>query len=251
MNIDNPHFCQPDWPVANVLAFNTTRQHPHRDKPPVTDFDSFNLGTHVGDDIGRVENNRQALKEFLPKGSQIQWLEQVHGNTVVEVHCHSEQPLVADAAVTRNPDVTLAVMTADCLPILLSCGQGKEVAVIHGGWRPLLAGIISNTLQKMQSRNTELYAWLGPCIGEQAFEVGAEVRQAFVGQSAMFDAAFKSTGQGKYLGNLALIAKLQLNSVGVQQVSAVNHCTYAMEQRYYSYRRNAITGRMAAFITRL
>ncbi|WDE10710.1 peptidoglycan editing factor PgeF [Thalassomonas haliotis] len=251
MNINNPHFCQPDWPVANVLAFNTSRLHPLKDNPPVSYFDSFNLGAHVGDDIKGVEHNRQALKGFLPKASQIQWLEQVHGNTVVEVYDHSEQPRVADAAVTRNPDITLAVMTADCLPILLSCGQGKEVAVIHGGWRPLLAGIISNTLQKMQSRNRSLYAWLGPCIGEQAFEVGAEVRQAFLGQSAMFEAAFKPSGQGKYLGNLTLIAKLQLSSLGVKHISAVNHCTYTMAQRYYSYRRNGITGRMAALITRL
>ena len=251
MNTNCPYFVQPNWPVENVLAFNTTRLHPLKEQTVKTGFDSFNLGAHVGDNLSRVEGNRQALKAFLPKGSQIQWLEQVHGNNVDEVECYSQQPLVADAAVTRNPDITLAVMTADCLPILLSCAAGKEVAAIHGGWRPLQAGIIAKTLDKMQSPNMSLYAWLGPRIGEQAFEVGAEVRQAFVGQSTLFEAAFKPGGRGKYLGHLALIASLQLQRAGVNNIYDVNHCTYAMEHEYYSYRRDGITGRMASLITRL
>ncbi|WP_201778306.1 peptidoglycan editing factor PgeF [Thalassomonas viridans] len=251
MNINNRYFCQPDWPVAKVLAFNTSRLHPLKDEPLVAPYGNFNLGAHVGDDIAKVEDNRRLLKQFLPESSQIQWLEQVHGNTVAEVLRHNEHPLVADAAITRNPEITLAVMTADCLPVLLTCAEGREVAAVHAGWRPLQAGIIAGTLEKMHSPNKGLYAWLGPCISERAFEVGAEVRQAFVEQDAMFDVAFKPSGQGKYLGNLPLIARLQLSSLGVKHIHAVDHCTYAMQQRYYSYRRDGTTGRMAALITRL
>ena len=259
MTINNPHLHKPQWPVKNILAFTTTRKHPSALStsvtpsiiPSMSPYDEFNLGFHVGDKTGRVSTNRSVLKAFLPKQNKIQWLEQVHGADVIEVTRHTEQALIADAAITREPDIALAVMTADCLPILLSSVDGKEISVIHGGWRPLFLGIIANTLQQMKTTNNKIHAWLGPCISEQVFEVGGEVRQAFVAQSDDFIRAFENIGQDKYLANLSLIAQIQLKSLGVQHSYRLSHCTYQQKDEYYSYRRDGVTGRMATVIARL
>ncbi|TWX50676.1 peptidoglycan editing factor PgeF [Colwellia hornerae] len=254
-----------EWPVHNVLAFTTTRLHPQKETLSPNHsyssvYDQFNVGTHVGDNLERVNRNRHSLLAYLPKKTNIQWLEQVHGNKVVTIESHSITPLVADAIITRQKNIALAVMTADCLPILLTAVDGSEIAAIHGGWKPLAKNIITNTVNDMQTANENIIAWLGPCIGEYAFEVGEEVKCAFESQSEKFTSAFSVTREqltlpkpadnGKYLANLAMIAKIQLNALGIHQVKHLNHCTYADEQQYFSYRRDTITGRMVSIICR-
>ena len=247
------------WPMANVQAFSTTRLPPNfqATEPNINTantFADFNLATHVNDQVEKVAKNRALLRHYLPSNCQIQWLTQVHGDQVAEVEQFEEQAIVADAAITRNKNIALAVMTADCLPILLADKAGTEIAVIHAGWRPLLANIIEKTVQKMQSQPNDLYAWLGPCISQQAFEVGAEVLAAFSQTLLPYQGAFieKSKNNShlaeKYLFDLALVAKQQLALLGVNNIEHLAECSYQNPEKYYSYRRDAITGRMASII---
>lgn len=240
--------------AENVLAFQTTRIIPNTICPntacgdQIEPYQYFNLGLHVGDCAQQVQKNRQSLQKLLPENAKIQWLEQVHGNEVVEIHQVSTKAIVADAAVTDKKNTCLAIMTADCLSILLVSKSGDEIAAIHGGWRPLAANIIMNTLDKMKTPNEDVCAWLGPCISKNAFEVGAEVKTEFVQQNECFNSAFTAKANGKYLADLHKIARLQLASLGVNQISALSECTYANTDKYYSYRKNAVTGRMATLI---
>jgi len=259
------HIHKVDWPVQKVLAFTTTRRLPQElhsvsIKPHFNSYDHFNLGEHVGDKPENVSKNRRLLLELLPSNSKIQWLDQVHGNKVVTVESHSTTPFVADAAITKQKNITLAIMTADCLPILLTATDGSEIAAIHCGWKPLAKDIIAKTVDKMQTSNENIVAWLGPCIGKLAFEVGEEVKIAFESQSEKFKSAFsvisppsnvKTPEKVKYLADLAKIAKYQLKALGINNIHHLNHCTYSDEQQYYSYRRDHITGRMASFICRV
>lgn len=261
------------WPTANVLAFTTTRLPANNQQvsnnPPssqsnivnTTDslsaFDAFNLGSHVGDCANTVIQNRKSLLKYLPVSTKIQWLEQVHGNNVVEVENHESRAVIADAAITRSLHIALAIMTADCLPILLSNKDGSEIAAIHGGWRPLAANIIERTITTMHSPADELFVWLGPCIGPAFFEVGEDVKQAFCQISTKFELAFQpltrrknDNEQVKFLANLQLIAELQLLALGVENVAKMAECTYEHSDKYYSYRRDEKTGRMASIICR-
>jgi len=228
-------------------------------------FDNFNLGLHVGDVAEKVTYNRNKLKEYisqqlavqhsaesikLTEPLNIQWLEQVHGSHVAEVSTASSHAITADASITRQRNIALAIMTADCLPILLSHKEGREIAAIHGGWRPLAANIIEKTIEKMDSNPTELVAWLGPCIGNEAFEVGAEVKEAFTQQDKIFSTAFVKQENGKFLADLHKIAQIQLKSIGVRDISCLDECTYQRTDKYYSYRKEQVTGRMASIICR-
>ena len=272
------HIVDVDWPVAslceNVKAFTTTRQ-PAGNTALKSSYGSFNLGLHVGDDPRRVNANRVSLNNFLPKGTNIQWLNQVHGADVAVIEQYQDQyqqqyknqqqvePVTADAAVTRMPNVALAVMTADCLPILLSDKSGQVVAAIHGGWRPLAQNIIKRTIEKIGISGDQLVAWLGPCIGPAAFEVGEEVKLAFTELHTATADAFKPVQssisaqqkeairqQSKYLADLHQLATVLLNAAGVTAITRLEHCTYSMPERYYSFRRENITGRMATVICR-
>lgn len=235
--------------AENILAIQTTRVAPvNGSKNTNSPYQAFNLGLHVGDYSALVEKNRQCLHQLLPKDTKIQWFEQVHGAKVAEIFDASDQAITADAAITSNKNTCLAIMTADCLPILIASKYGDEIAAIHGGWRPLAANIISNTLAKMNTSNENLFAWLGPCISAKVFEVGSEVKAAFVQQDECFNLAFIPTGNGKYLADLHKIARLQLEKLGVNQISVLPECTYANTDKYYSYRKNAVTGRMATLI---
>ena len=232
-----------------VLALQTSRISPIENNADDNfPYQGFNLGLHVGDEPSLVDQNRQYLESLLPERTKIQWFDQVHGNDVVHVTSVSQQPITADAAITHNKDVCLAVMTADCLPILLAAQQGGEVAAIHGGWRPLAGNIISNTVNKMNTPTTELLAWLGPCIGNTAFEVGGEVREAFVSQNPLLSQAFIAKDNGKFLADLTIIAQVQLEQLGVKQISVQTKCTFLNSDKYYSYRKSATTGRMASLI---
>ncbi|MDX2368241.1 MAG: peptidoglycan editing factor PgeF [Colwellia sp.] len=233
---------------TTCISPNNTSGEPNKDNTP---YKNFNLGLHVGDCAKQVEHNRQCLQKLLSSKTRIQWLEQVHGNTVAEISRVTKKTIVGDAMVTREKNIALAIMTADCLPILLISNQGDEIAAIHGGWRPLVANIITNTVNKMHTPVDDIYAWLGPCIGKDAFEVGNEVQQAFVAHGNEYTQAFHQQDNGKYLANLHKIATLQLNSLGIKLISTLPECTYSKPEKYYSYRKNATTGRMATVITLL
>ncbi|MAG77070.1 MAG: hypothetical protein CL811_09955 [Colwelliaceae bacterium] len=263
-------YLQPiDWPADDVVAFTTSRgnvahqitdtvaEPPVSEKTSSTPYSAFNLGLHVGDELQKVIDNRRTLTEHLPADTQIQWLEQVHGNQVAEVDKVNQQAIVADAAVTDSSSTALAVMTADCLPILLSSTCGKIVAAIHGGWRPLAANIIGRTVAVMAKKLVQsgredeltLVAWLGPCIGPDAFEVGDEVRQTFIAEDSFHESAFKTTEMdGKWLCDLHQIASRQLSQFNVQQILSFPDCTFSSPDKYYSYRRDKVTGRMASVI---
>lgn len=259
----------------NVLALQTSRLSPQLAQNssinPLSSgqasstFGGFNLGLHVGDDVECVTYNRRLLSYFISQqlfekakraGTKrleqfpIQWLEQVHGNDVVTVTRVDKQAIVADASITRQRNIALAIMTADCLPILLSHKTGREVAAIHGGWRPLVGNIVAKTVAKMHSNPADIVAWLGPCIGKDAFEVGEEVKQAFTQLNEDFDNAFVLQENGKYLGDLHQIARLQLTSLGVSNIASLTKCTYHETETYYSYRKQQRTGRMASVICR-
>jgi YfiH family protein len=266
------------WPVNlsssldnKVLALQTSRLPPDLSQnssssPLLTEqvtstFGGFNLGLHVGDDAERVTHNRNVLNHFISQQLldqaeklinevDIQWLEQVHGNEVVTVINVNEQAIVADASITRQKNIALAIMTADCLPILLSHRMGTEIAAIHGGWRPLAGNIVAKTIAKMHSSPSDIVAWLGPCIGKDSFEVGEEVKQSFTQLDEEFNDAFVMQDNGKYLADLQKIARRQLVSLGVNAIASLTKCTYQETETYYSYRKQQITGRMASVICR-
>lgn len=237
----------PTWPAPiNIGALSTTRKGGYSDAP----FSSFNLGLHVGDDEQKVLANRELLASHL--ASKPVWLNQVHSSDVVivdEQFDHSKL-VDADALFTRLAQQPLAIMTADCLPILLSTECGSEVAAIHGGWRGLHAGIIEKTIDHFNTPTEKIIAWLGPAIGAQNFEVGAEVKAAFCKLSSQYQHAFQAKGNGKFLADIYAIAHIQLNHLGIFNISGGEYCTVAQQEQFFSYRREGKTGRMATLIWR-
>ncbi|WP_371373288.1 peptidoglycan editing factor PgeF [Thalassotalea aquiviva] len=234
------------WPnLANILAFTTTR----KDGVSMAPFDSFNLANHVDDEPKDVEQNRQLLRQFLPPGANIQWLSQVHSAKVVKLTAYLPEAPQADAIYTQLAQQPIAILTADCLPILLSSDNGNEIAAIHAGWRPLVANIIDNTLACFEAKPRNINAWLGPCIGPKCFEVGAEVKQQFVELYPVLAQAFTPHNE-KYLADLQLIATLLLQRAGIDNISLLAECTVSMPEHYFSYRRDGKTGRMATIISR-
>ena len=235
----------PDWPASsNVRALQTTRQGGVSRAP----YASLNLGLHVGDDRSAVAANRARLSEYLV-GDPV-WLEQVHGTRVVDAASCSpgDPPVQADASFSREPGVVCAVMTADCLPVLFCADDGSVVAAAHAGWRGLLAGVLEQTVAAMAVPANTLLAYLGPAIGPLAFEVGDEVRSAFVAADATTAAAFKPALPGKWLADLYLLARLRLAMQGVTRVYGGDFCTLSDADRFFSFRRDGQTGRMASLI---
>ena len=218
------------------------------------DYSEYNLAAHVGDDLTVVTENRAKLVEDLALPSEPVWLDQVHSDTVIYVDevlalKSSEHPLLqADASITENKGVVCAVLTADCLPVFFCNQSGTEVAVAHAGWRGLHAGVISNTLNQMKSSVDTIMVSFGPAIGPEVFEVGDEVRQAFVDKDPLNAPAFAETEKGHYLCDIYQLARNELKAVGITQVSGGNFCTYSENKRFYSYRRDGVTGRMASLI---
>ncbi len=192
-----------------------------------------------------MATNRALLAAQLP--AEPRWLKQVHGTLAVDAAMGQEMP-VADAAYTRQPGVVCAVMTADCLPILLCDRAGQVAAAVHAGWRGLLAGVIETTIHAMACPPADLLAWLGPSIGPTAFEVGDEVRQAFVAYSASAAVAFVAQGQGKWLADLPQLARQRLHALGLRSIFGGDQCTVNQPAEYFSYRRDGVTGRMATLI---
>lgn len=236
------HCIVPDWPApGQVRALQTTRQGGVSAAP----YDSLNLGSHVGDAPLAVARNRMSLNTLLP--SEPVWLEQVHGITVANADMASCLPC-ADACIARQRAAVCAVLTADCLPVLLCDRRGGVVGAAHAGWKGLAAGVIEATVQAMAVEPQHLMAWLGPAISQQAFEVGAEVRAAFVARDPQAAAAFIRGQPGKWFADLCALARLRLNAMGVTQIYGGGYCTYSDHERFFSYRRDGVTGRMGTFI---
>lgn len=233
----------PDWPApAHVKALSTTRAGGVGAAP----FDSLNLGTHVGDDPAVVAANRALLRALLP--AEPCWLNQVHGTVVVDLATAHGVP-DADGAVSRKPGAVCVVMTADCLPVLLCDRAGTVVGAAHAGWRGLQGGIIEATVKAMGVPAADIMAWLGPAIGPAAFEVGDEVKAAFVADCPAAAEAFRPAGPaGKWLADLYLLARQRLAALGVVSVSGGDACTCTEPGRFFSYRRDGRTGRMASLV---
>ncbi len=214
------------------------------------DCSEYNLATHVGDDLQAVNTNRLKLVEDLQLPSEPVWLDQVHSNKVIsaDVYASSQSIVQADASVSGSKGVVCAVLTADCLPIFFCNQSATEVAVAHAGWRGLHAGIISNTVKAMKSLANEIQVSLGPAIGPEVFEVGEDVFSAFVDKNSMNKSAFVATKKGHYLCNIYQLARIELHSVGIEQITGGDYCTYTENMKFYSYRRQQNTGRMASLI---
>lgn len=215
------------------------------------DYSSFNLAAHVGDDPVAVKANRLRLLNELQLPAEPVWLDQIHSNTVIHAdatQASDAKPVAADASVSATPGVVCAVLTADCLPVFFCNQSATEVAVAHAGWRGLHAGILSKTIEAMVSPVGELIANLGPAIGAQSFEVGEEVYQAFVDKNPSNKTAFVSNRKGHYLCDIYHLAMIELQALGVRQISGGQHCTYREKEKFYSYRRQPETGRMASLI---
>ena len=244
MNTDL-NFIKPDWPVPwHVKALQTTRSG----GVSIAPFASLNFGAHVGDDPIAVAKNRQLLSPYLP--SEPVWVNQVHGVEVIDAAASSCLQN-ADASFTTKPNVVCVTMTADCLPVLLCDKKGSVVAAVHAGWRGLCDGVIEAAVAKMQVPASEILVWLGPAIGPNAFEVGNDVREQFIAKDSQAELAFKPQGN-KWLCNMYLIASQRLNAKGVTGIygAGINDdfCTYSDEARFFSFRRDNVTGRMASMI---
>ena len=262
----------PDWPApAHVHAVCTTRAGGVSGAP----YDSLNLGDHVGDDAQHVAANRAMFQHAM--GARPVFLNQVHGTVVLQLEAHTlapklatgptrSSPAVADAALTTATGNACTIMVADCLPVLFTTLDGRCVAAAHAGWRGLAGqggvGILEATYRAFQSPalidkglvDMEIIAWLGPCIGPQAFEVGDEVRAAFVAQDAQAESFFVPLGGGKWLANLPALARQRLSKLGVKQVygndGSTQWCTVTQPSRFFSHRRDRVSGRFAVSIWR-
>jgi YfiH family protein len=238
----HPDWIVPDWPApACVRSLITTRAG----GVSVGPFASFNLGLRTGDDPQAVAANRAKLASLLPQPPR--WLRQVHGSRVVDADVLTDTP-EADAAVARRPGTVCAVLVADCIPVLLADRAGTTVGIAHAGWRGLASGVVENTARAMAGEPRGLVAYLGPGIGPAFFEVGDDVRDAFIARDAGAADAFAPHATGKWLADLFLLARRCLRRAGVDEIHGGALCTYSDAQRFFSYRRSRITGRMAALI---
>ncbi|MHB1676857.1 MAG: peptidoglycan editing factor PgeF [Sulfuriferula sp.] len=232
----------PDWPAPSLIkSLVTTRA----DGISQGVYSGLNLGDHVGDSSVDVAQNRTRLREELPGDPH--WLKQVHGATVAYAD-HLKEPIEADAAVAKRTNSICAVLTADCLPVLFCATDGSVVGAAHAGWRGLAGGVLEQTVEMMEHLPQQIMAWLGPAIGPAAFEVGDEVRAVFVADLPQSAAAFKGIGTGKWLADIYTLARLRLQRVGVTHIYGGDLCTYKDAERFYSYRRDGVTGRMASLI---
>lgn len=252
----NKRYLSHDWlgVPKNVHAYTTLRGESVSDEKGnglnCNNYGAFNLAAHVGENLQTVESNRQQLFKDLYLPSRPVWLDQIHSN---KVFCAYQEPYKqqpppqADAVYSNVKNVVCAVLTADCLPVFFCNQAGTEIAVAHAGWRGLHAGILAKTIKSMQADAKDILAYFGPAIGPLSFEVGEDVFQTFVESNEANRVAFIENRKGHYLCDIYQLARIELNSVGVNQISGENFCTYT-EKRFYSYRRQKITGRMASLI---
>ena len=236
----------PNWQAPKNIKALTTVRMGGVSLPP---FDSFNLGDHVCDNPKAVQQNRTLLVDKFDLPHSPLFLTQTHSTKVIELPFTGSN-IEADAVYTQHSRQVCLVMTADCLPVLFCNREGTEVAAAHGGWRGLCDGILEETIAKFKCPTSDIIAWLGPAIGPTAFQVGEEVVEQFCAFDPNAKLAFTPdlTTNGKFLGNLYLLATLRLNKLGITEISGGKHCTYTEQDKFFSYRRDKQTGRMASLI---
>lgn len=241
---DRPEPVYPDWPAsATVHALTTTRVGGFSQGP----YTSLNLGDHVGDDPETVARNRAWLREALKLPLEPLWLKQVHGTNVVAAAA-AHTSVTADGAWTGRPGVVCAVLTADCLPVFLCDRHGTKVALLHAGWRGLAAGVIEAGVRALATPGAELLAWLGPAIGPDSYEVGDDVRRVFLDDDPGAAEGFRPASAGRWYADLYALARRRLRQQGVCAVYGGDRCTRREGDRFYSFRRDGATGRMASLI---
>jgi len=240
-----PAWIDADWPAPpGVRGLTTLRGGAGVSRPP---FDRLNLGLRCGDAPADAQANRALLSQWLALPSPPRWLQQVHGIEVLRLDAPwspADEP-VADAAVTATPGVVLAILTADCLPVLFAARDGSEIGAAHAGWRGLAAGALEATVAAMRTPASDLVAWLGPAAGPHAYEVGAEVREAFLASDVGAAGAFEATRSGHWRADLPALARRRLASMGVVDVHGGDRCTIDEPAHFFSHRRDGRSGRMA------
>ena len=239
----------PDWNVPNqIKAYVTTRIGGVSLAP----YESMNLASHVGDDLQSVLENRKIIKEQLNFPNEPCWLDQVHGTNVMTLKGSAPLITKADAFYTNKKNIVGVVLTADCLPVLITNDTGTEIAVAHAGWKGLLNGVIEETVKQFTSAPQTLHVWLGPAIGPEQFEVGDDVREGFLNEGTVTSdkvkQAFKVKSEQKWLADIYLLARQRLEILGVENISGGDFCTVTESEKFYSFRRDGPTGRMASFI---
>jgi polyphenol oxidase len=245
----NKHWLVPDWPApANIHAATTLRTGGVSKEP----YLSLNPATHVNDLKECVLQNRKIIRDMLSLPAEPVWLDQIHSNHIIKAEI-GNTPQQADASYSFESGVVCAVMTADCLPLLICSKDGQKIAAIHAGWRGLLTGVIANSISEIASKTpitkcTELLIWLGPAIGAKCFEVGTEVFDAFMNKSNLYEKAFKKQHNSKYLADIYQLARIELNTLGISNIYGGTYCTMTDNERFFSYRRDNQTGRMATLI---
>lgn len=234
----------PDWPAPpNVRAATTLRAGGVSTGP----FASLNLGAHVGDDSAAIVENRARVRAALHLPGEPAWLNQVHGANVVHA-APAMNPPTADASIALEPRCVCAVLTADCLPVLLCDRTGTRVAAAHAGWRGLVGGVLEHAVRALDAAPANLIAWLGPAIEQEAFEVGGEVREQFIERDASSAQAFAENTRGRWQADICALARLELAKLGVPDVYGGGFRCHADRERFFSYRRDGQTGRMATLI---
>jgi len=233
-----------DWPAVPGVVAGTTLRTGGSSRGPCA---SFNLGAHVGDDAAAVDANRALLRVALALPAEPSWLSQVHGSGVVEAPFDDPAPR-ADAAYTRRPGAVCAVLTADCLPVLIAARDGSRVAAAHAGWRGLAGGVLEATVDALGGNPGELVAWLGPAISQPAFEVGGDVCEAFLAADPGSEGCFRPNTRGRWQADLYALARRRLEACGVAATYGGGRCTFGEPDAFYSYRRDGECGRMASLI---
>jgi len=254
--VSGPDLIVPDWPAPPGVRAAFTLRSGGFSRPP---FDTFNVAAHVGDDPGAVAENRAALRARLDLPAEPAWLQQVHGHRVIDLDAQTspgpqmslDSRGAADAAVTRIPGSICVIQVADCMPVLFAAVDGSAVGAAHAGWRGLAGGVLEATVRAMNTPPAKLLAWLGPAIGQAHFEVGEEVRAAFLAADAGAAAAFTANDRGRWQCDLYALARRRLARLGVSAAYGGGWCTYADFARFFSYRRDGRCGRMAALIWRV
>ncbi len=237
----------PDWPAAaRVRALSSLRGG----GVSIHSYASLNLGGHVGDAPAAVAENRRRLKSAARLPAEPAWLNQVHGPRVVDLDAldEAQSPPQADAALTRQPGRVCAILTADCLPVLLAAESGQSVAAAHAGWRGLAGGVIEAAVRALAVAPASILAWLGPAIGPRHFEVGGEVRDLLMAEDSAASASFVPNARGRFLADLPALARGRLARLGVRRIYGGGECTFSHADKYFSYRRDGTTGRQATLI---
>jgi YfiH family protein len=237
----------PDWPLRDkVTAFTTTRAGGVSAVP----YNELNPALHVGDKQNDVMENRLLIDKYLGKNVEAKWLKQTHSTIAMDAASIDADVIEADASFTTSRKIACAVLTADCLPLLFSDNNSECIGATHAGWRGLVDGVIESTINAMSQYIKPTYVWLGPAIGPNAFEVGEDVLEAYIERNASFESCFTVKKPGMWNLDIYQAAKIVLEAAGISNIYGGSYCTYNDESRFFSYRRNPVTGRMATIIAR-